>query len=228
MKTRIKNIALAIAIMFFPAISYAGEIGVDAKISTLGFGAELIKSFSEGFAGRLGFNEWNTTYAISSGQVNYDLNHQLQSVEALADWYPFKGGFRASCGLFYNINNINLNARPSGGTFAINGMPYIANAANVSGLKGSIAYNTFAPYLGIGWGKLSSNYKGWGLVTDLGYVYYGTPQVSLDATCGPALSSAGGCATLSANVAADRNNLQNIANHYIFFPVIAVGVSYSW
>lgn len=225
---QMRNLAFAIAVMIFPAISYAGEMGADINISYLGYGVELIKNFSDDYAGRVGFNAWNRDYGMRSGQVNYDLNHNLQSVTALADWYPFRGGFRASGGLFYNRYNITLNAQPSGGALVINGTPYIANAAYVSSLRGSVAYNTFAPYVGIGWGSPLAKNKGWGLVSDFGVVYFGVPKVNLNATCGPSLSAAGGCASLNANVAADKNILQNTVNHYIFFPVISLGVSYTW
>lgn len=200
-------------------------VGVTGKIGTLGYGAELNFGSSDSFSARIGLNAFNYKYNANSSSVNYDFKLQLQTVSALADWYPFEGGLRTSVGLLYNNNKATLNAVPGAGGYTINGVTY--TSAAVSSLQGTMSFNKVAPYLGIGWGNPVAKGKGWGMTSDFGVLLQGSPKTNLIATCGASLTPTQ-CNTLQTNVAAENAKLQNDLSNFKFWPVISVGISYQW
>lgn len=199
-------------------------MGVTGKIGTLGYGAELNFGSSDSFSARIGLNAYTYKYNGNSSTVNYDFKLQLQTVSALADWYPFSGGFRTSAGLLYNNNKVSLNALPTSGNYTINDIPY--TSAQVSSMQGTMTFNKVAPYLGIGWGNPVAEDKGWGLVTDVGVLFQGKPKTSLTVTCG-ALTVLQ-CATLQTNAAAENAKLESDLSSFKLWPVISLGISYQW
>ena len=196
--------------------------GITGKIGTLGYGAELNFGLSDSIGARIGLNAYTYKYNDNSNQVNYDFKLQLQTVSALADWYPFSGSFRASGGLLYNNNKVSMTALPaSGTTYTINGVSY--TTTQISSLQGEMTFNKVAPYLGIGWGNPVAKDKGWGLVTDVGVLLQGKPKTSLTATC------PGGCSpSIQYNVAAENTRVENDLSNFKFWPVASIGISYQW
>ncbi|MEO8333081.1 MAG: FecR family protein [Gallionella sp.] len=197
-------------------------IALTGKIGTLGYGAELNYGFSDSLSARVGLNAYTYKYNGNSSSVNYDFKLELQTVSALADWYPFEGGFRTSAGLLYNNNKVSLGALPIGGNYTINGVTY--TSAQIGSLQGEMSFNTVAPYLGIGWGNPVATDKGWGLVTDIGVLFQGKPKTSLTATCTPAPCPA----PIPTDVAAENTKLENDLRNFKFWPVVSIGISYQW
>jgi hypothetical protein len=194
-------------------------VGITGKIGTLGYGAELNFGFSDSFGTRLGVNNFKYNYNTNLSQVNYDANLQLGTVSLLADWYPFQGGFRASGGVVYNDNRATLTGVPTGNGFTINGTFYPSTA--VSSVQSTMTFNSVAPYLGIGWGNPVQNGKGWGMVSDIGVLFQGSPKTDLTVVC------SGTCPT-PADIATQNAQLQSDLSNFKWWPVISIGISYQW
>lgn len=207
-----------IMLALFPALSYAEDMAISGKVGTLGVGAELTAPISASVTGRVGLNMFSYNMNTTRSTVNYDMKLQLQTISALADWYPMDGGFRTSAGLFYNNNKATFNALPTGAAYTIGGTPY--TAAQVGTLNGSMTFNSLSPYIGIGWGNPVENGKGWGFVADLGLLYQGTPKATLTTT--------GTAVGLAASVAAEQAKLQSALNGFTWYPVATAGISYQW
>lgn len=227
-----KKLAVTIAILTFcPAVSFADNLAVSAKAGSLGFGVELTKVIADNVTGRAGLNAFDYNKNISKSTVNYDMGLQLQTVTAIADWYPSRGIFRTSAGLFYNNNKASLNAWPATGSYIINNVTYAA--ADVGSMQGSMAFNSLAPYFGIGWGnpvakdKAKGEDRGWGFVADIGVMYQGTPRVTLAGTCSAALTIVQ-CAALKSDISGEQIKLQSALNDFTWYPVVSIGVSYRW
>lgn len=201
------------------------DIAVTGKIGSLGLGAELDLGLTDSLGARIGLNSFTYKYNANSGTVNYDFKLQLQTISALADWYPFQGSFRTSAGLMYNNNKVNLAGLPTGVSYTINGTTY--NSADVGSLQGTMSFNKVAPYLGIGWGNPAAKDKGWGMTSDIGVLFQGSPKTSLVATCGATLP-APQCTTLQSDAAAENTKLQSALSNFKFWPVVSVGISYQW
>lgn len=212
-----KKIAIVIALACLPALAHAEGLAVTGKVGTLGLGLELTKSYSDVFTSRLGFNTYNFTSTSTQGTVNYDAKLKLQTLSALADWYPMHGAFRATGGLFYNNNKLSLTGVPTGGSnYTINGQQY-----TLTSLQSEVTFNSVAPYLGIGWGNPAAQGKGWGLNSDFGILFQGSPKVTLTATGAQA-------AAAQPAIDAERVRLQDSLKNYKYYPVASVGVSYQW
>jgi hypothetical protein len=196
--------------------------GATGKIGTLGLGAELNYGLSDSFSTRVGLNTFSYNRNAKSSQVDYDFKMQLQTLSALADWYPFAGGFRTSIGLLYDNNKISLSAIPTAGNYIINGVSY--TTADIGSLQGTMTFNKIAPYFGIGWGNPVSKGKGWGLVTDIGILFQGKPKIDLTVTC----TNASICSQLQTDATAENTKLQNDLSSFKFWPVASIGISYQW
>lgn len=213
MKTPLLSIMLAV----ISATAHAEGLALTGKVGSLGLGLELTKSYSDVFTSRLGFNAFNFSTNTTQGTVNYDVKLKLQSLSALADWYPMQGGVRATGGLFYNNNKLSLNAIPTTpGVYSINGTPYALNS-----LQSEVTFNTVAPYLGVGWGNPAAHGKGWGLTSDFGVLLQGTPKVGMSAT-GP------GAAAAQPAIDSERMRLQDSLRNFKLYPVATMGISYQW
>ena len=204
-----------------PPIIRSG-MGVSGKIGTLGYGGELYARISDSIVARAGLNAYSYKYNANSSQLNYDFSVKLQTISAVADWYPFAGDFRTSAGLLYNNNKYSLAANPTGGNFIIGAGTY-SSTTQVASLNATMAFNKIAPYFGLGWGNPVAKDKGWGLVTDIGLLFQGNPIIDLTVTC---VSICAG--TLQADAAAENAKLQNDFSGLKWWPVASIGISYQW
>lgn len=205
----------------------SNDFSVTGKIGTLGLGAELDIALTDSLGARIGLNSYSYQYYANSSTVNYDFHLKLQTVSALADWYPFAdNSFRTSIGAMYNNNKVSLNGQPIGGTYTINGNTY--SSADVGSLQGEMSFNKVAPYIGIGWGKPSPTGRGWGMTTDFGVLFQGTPKTSLAATCGSAIAGTTNCTQLQSDTAAENTKLQSALSNFKWWPVASIGISYQW
>jgi hypothetical protein len=126
------------------------------------------------------------------------------SVQLLGDWYPSSGGFRLTGGAVVNNNKITVS-----GTGQVNGTTSTVN----SEIKMS---DGLTPYLGLGYSAKPKDAKGFGFVFDLG-VMMQNPKATLVA---PQASAA--------DVAAQLVKVQDAIDKLKIFPVIGLGISYSF
>ena len=198
-------------------------VGITARVGTLGIGVDVAKSITPQFNGRLGFNFGNVNFNRTDSGINYDSQLKLSSVQLFGDYYPFRSsGFRLTGGLVAQNNRFSVTSKPNNnGSYTIDGTQY--QASNVGTLSGEYKYgNSIAPYLGIGIGK-SAN-EGLGFNADLGVMFTGSPQVTLNAS------------NLAFNTnPITRNQLDNQVRQtendlrgFNVYPVLSVGLSYGF
>lgn len=172
---------------------------------------------------RIGLNtfKYNFNKATSSNglSTNYSGNLNLGSLEALADWHPWDGSFRVSGGLVYNNNKFSMTATPSNGVINIGGQQF--NFASASA-NANVDFNKVAPYLGIGWGRTPKN-TGLSFTSDIGVMFQGTPNASVTTSGIPA-----GTPGLAAATAQANSDLKSALNNFNVYPVISIGIGYTW
>ena len=200
------------------------QTGVSADLGTTGIGAHLSFGFTPSLNGRIGVNYFQHDFTKRSGQVKYDLDGKLQTVDALLDWYPSAGSsFRLTGGVFYNDTHFDAVAAPDQlGTFRLNGRPY--NAADVGLLVGKVDFRKAAPYIGIGWGNALSTERGLSFGGDLGAFYQGKARVSLRSVNCTVQSAL--CNQLASDVAVEEARLADEASDYKVYPVLRASLSY--
>lgn len=210
-------------LVFAASLSFAAGASaapVDAGLTggTLGYGPQAGFVVVPGkFDARLNFGYLDYSYNTTSQGVAYNGHLKLNNLGLLGDWHPFGGWFRLTAGAFYNGNKFNLSAQPTGGTYTFNGVSY--TSAQVGSAKASVTFNSFAPYLGLGWGD-NSDHAGLHFTSDIGVMYQGKPTATITAA-GAASNPA-----LASDVRAAQSKLQSDLNSFQWYPVVQVGLVY--
>jgi hypothetical protein len=198
------------------------SIGLNA--GTLGGGIELAHAFTERLGIRIGANGLKYDSTESYQSVDYDSKLKLATGELLFDWFPFANNFRISAGAMYNGNKLTLSGKPSpGGTYTINGVSYPASA--IGSLDGNVDFTKAAPYFGLGYGRPVG--RGLSLTADLGVLFQGSPHSTLSATCGPGTPAAT-CTQIQSDVTAEQTQLNDDLHKYQYYPVISIGLAYTF
>jgi hypothetical protein len=114
------------------AFSWTG-LSLGANIGTLGYGGELTYHLASWMNVRGSFHLFDLTYKDTFSGVDYDLGLEWTGVILTLDLYPGRQrSFRISAGAGLNDHTVGI----SGGSF-----------------RGEAEFDSFAPYLGIGWGN---------------------------------------------------------------------------
>ncbi|MEA1652630.1 hypothetical protein UAJ10_26915 [Nitrospirillum sp. BR 11164] len=198
---------------------WAPLLSVGPVVSTLGLGAEIGARFDDRFGLRLNANGFSFSANHTVRDVRYDGDATLESFGLLADLHPFGDGWRVTAGARLNLNEVDLKGTPRNATYTIHGMTYTAN--EVGSLNGKIAFNRFAPYIGVGYeGAVADR---WRFGVDLGAMYHGTPRVSLDAS-GPVTTTP----DFQNRLDAERQELRDDVKDYSWYPVLSLTVKYAF
>ncbi len=153
-----------------------GDVQVALKGGTLGVGAEIGIGLTDSIIIRGGADYLKFNFDSTIDQVDYNMEPELKNASLLLDWHPFANGFRLTGGVFLNDNEINVDGTYRKDLIPVQYQQY-AGLTDLAHVKGTVDFNTFAPYAGLGW---SSNHgeKGWGVAFDLGIMFQGEPKVS--------------------------------------------------
>lgn len=206
----IRNAVVAAALAAATGSAQAGGIGVRA--GTTGVGVDLGGDVMPTLGWRLGLSGMNVNTDVDTSQVSYDAKVKVLTGSLLLDWSPL-GPFRISGGFMPNNNKIDLTGRPSGGGSFPPG----------SSLTGEVKpERSFAPYLGIGYGNVWT--RGVNFYFDLGVMFQGTPEVSLNLSCTPSAS----CTAAQGQVEAERQRVQDKVDKYKYYPVANIGLTIGW
>ena len=187
------------------------------RISTLGAGFEVAKGFSPNFGVRAGFNYFSYGYDATESDVSYDLDLELKNFAILADWHPFEGAFRISGGILLNGNGLTGLAKPTA-PVAIGNADYDLTSVNLD-----ISYNSVAPYFGLGWDTTFGDDDNWGFAFDLGLIYSGSPDATLNVS-GPDEANP----LLADDLNRERQELQNDLDTLKWWPVVSAGLVYQF
>jgi len=219
MKRMMNMLAVASVILCLTATARADDLALSVKAGTLGVGAEITANIVPMVLnGRVQINGFRYNTSVTKTNVHYDAKMKLFSVGALADFYPFAGKFRLTGGFYYNGNKLDITGVPNASTFTFNGTTY--TSAQVGTVNGTMDFNNFAPYLGIGWGDAVASGSPLGFNVDLGVMYQGKPKTSI--------STSKTVAGLTADIAAEKARLDNSVKNFKFYPVAAIGISWKF
>ncbi len=209
-----KKITLAVLMLAaLQGATIAGESGtVYSMLSTNGVGLGYAKSIDKDFALRGQINALpKTSYSGNVGDFGSNSSLKVdaswRSVQLLADWYPTASGLRLSAGAMANRNKITI-----AGAGTINGVAATVN----SEIKMCCA--SLAPYVGIGYSTRPKDASGWGLVIDVGIVRQ-DPKATLTTTT-PGVTAA--------DIAVQKQKIDDAIKRLRNYPVIGIGVSYAF
>lgn len=221
-KSIIIFLAGILCFLVFGGSGYAdsGRFAVAGKLSTLGVGVEITTYMTSNINLRFGVNAFSYDYSGKESDVKYDFDLDLLSGSVLLDWHPFHGGFRLSGGGMINQNELNMEAKPTI-SYTIGTKTY--TFSEVGTLTGKMDFDKIAPYAGIGWGNAVGKGKRWGLTLDLGVIFQGSPDIDLVAN-GLLASDP----SFQADLAKEKQDLEDDLDEFEYYPVIAFGITYKF
>ena len=195
------------------------EHAVGVKVGTLGIGVEYTGEINNKFDLRLGLNKYDYSHSAAESEIDYDIELNLETFALIADYHPFDNSFTLSAGAFINNNSIDLNAKPTGGNYEIDGTTY--TAAQVGSLNAKVEFNDVSPYIGFGYnGATKATGLGWSFSAEIGALYQGDPDVKLTTTST--------VAAVVTSVAEEQKQLNEEIDGFEWYPVISFGVSYKF
>jgi hypothetical protein len=222
MRTPIGPLAGGLALLALSPAMAAAQSGprpfVSPTISTLGLGVEAGLRLNELVGVRLGGNWLQFGFDRQIEEVDYEADATLGSIGTILDLHPFGGGFRVSGGARLNFNQADLTGRGEG-TIEIDGQVF--DAAEAGTIDGDVEFDTFAPYLGIGYGG-SLLGGALALTFDLGVLYQGSPDVSLTANAGSLADDP----TFQAALANEEQDVEDDLEDFTLYPVIGLAATY--
>jgi len=216
MKKIILGLSIA-TVSLFASDCILKDGGVGIKVGTLGLGLEYAAKVNDKLDVRLGVSKYTNSSTGNESDIKYDIDLNLQTIAAIADYHVFGNGFVLSAGLIYNGNNLDFDAQLASGDHDIGDNTYSAD--EIGSLKGEVTFNKIAPYIGMGYSNVTRS-AGWGFSTELGALYQGEAKVDLSTT--------GTLATLLADVENEEKELESDLGDAKWYPVISLAVSYKF
>ena len=213
------KIALSGLLLLISSYSVA-DTSLGIGLSTLGASAKLAQSLSENINLRLEYHGASYDTDGATDGVNYDLDLDLSSVSLLFDWHTLNNGFRVTLGGLYNDNRFSASSNLNSANLEVGDMTF--TSAQVGQLQGDISFNSFSPYLGIGWGR--AVHQGYSFNFDLGVVFQGKPDVDLRSIGGSLSNNA----LLLNEIETEERELQDDLGIFDVYPVISFGVTYTF
>jgi hypothetical protein len=204
----------------------AADTGAGLRIGTLGAGVDFDIALIDRVNLRVGYSAYNIHRNVEQTDVTYDGKVKLSNPAVTLDWFPLEdSGFRASLGAVGSGTRVDATGMPnSSAQYVINGVTY--TAAQLTSLNGRFRFgNTVSPYMGIGWGNPVKSSQKLTFLFDVGVVYGGTPDVTLNANCASTVPTTI-CSQLAQDIEAERQKLVDQLTTIKWYPVISLGMGY--
>ena len=194
------------------------------RAGTPGIGLDLDVGLLDRLSVRVGYSAFTYNRTIDDTDVTYDGKLKLSVPTALFDWYVFNGAFHLTVGGAINGTKVDAVGRPkANGQYDIGDGTY--TSAQVGSVKGKFKFgNSVAPYVGIGWGNPVDKEGRFTFLFDMGAIYGGKPDISLDVQCGTAAPQGSAlCNQLQQDAAVEKQKLEDDVKELKWFPVLNLG-----
>lgn len=200
---------------------------IGAEVGTPGFGGSASWRFADHFGARGGFSYFSYSQTdVEIDGINYNnTDLRLMSEPIGLDIYPWKkSSFRITVGIMLNQNEYTgvasqdpianrtyLEIGDSGNSY---------DSAAIGDLDMKVEQQPISPYLSIGYSYYFDKAKHWSLSGELGVAYTGNPEVTL---------TTGNPGTVpQQDLNAEASQIEDTASKYKFFPILRIGVNFSF
>ena len=214
----------AAALPAFSSFSYAesGRVGLAVKAGTLGGGLEVSMDVSPYIEIRTGVNQISFDFDTSIADIDYNFAPDFFTSSLLVDLHPFAYAFRFTVGAYLNKNDIDVN-----GTYRKDllspDLDRYADLIDQIRVRGSVEFDSFAPYLGIGWTSNHESVRRWGVNIAFGVMFQGTPQVTELHVEDP--WGIGRHPAAEAFIEQERREIEKEIDEYEYYPVASISLS---
>lgn len=217
-KLKLGTCVLSLVLLTVGTANADNNFGAGVKFGTLGIGIEGRWQPLPLVDFRVGTNFYEYDDSGLQAGVDYDATLNLDTVYLTANLRFPASPFRLTAGAFSNGNELDMVAADSS-DFIIGGLPY--TGAEVGTLTSVTSFGSTSPYVGIGYdfelfGKA-------GLNLDLGILWQGEPDVTIDAN-----GLAAGNQTFQDALEIERLELEDEASSFKAWPVVSLAFVYNF
>lgn len=197
-------------------------VAIGGQIGTLGLQGTVAFNLNDYFDVRMAVGALPTwSFKVDVNDLNYDFNMSIYSLGGFVDWHPMAGGFRVSGGVIFNNHDINSSVTPAPDkSWDIGGTSYPGVVLGT--LDAKAEFNTAAPYLGIGYCGAFRHMDRLHFTFDLGVMFWGAPNVSLSSNTSIPVPG------LEDSIKKEEQELEDQLNFLQYYPVAAIGVTWSF
>lgn len=203
--------------------AYAEDMGlaVSGSIGTTGGTLEGHAQVTPWLQLRGGFNYFEYTVDEVFDDIDYEGDLDLSNFGLFADLRPFSNSFVISGGAYIGDKSLNLLATP---TSPVEIGDTVFTPAQVGSLNLDAEMEETAPFIGVGFDTTHQGSGNWGFRGMLGAMFTGTPTIDLQSV-GGALSND---PAFLAEIEEEEANLRSDVDDFEVYPVIQLGISYSF
>ncbi|MBN2128697.1 MAG: hypothetical protein JW741_04345 [Sedimentisphaerales bacterium] len=216
MKRYVFGTTLLLVFCLSQAAFASGGLAIAGKAGTLGLGGELMVNVLSDVNCRFGATVLDLDLDGELADIDYDFDMDLQTFPLMLDWYPFDDSFHISAGIIINETDVGLDAELDG-SITIGSTEY--DAGDIGVLSGEMTVDHTVPYVGIGWGNAFGKNRRWGILTDFGVAFIGSPDVTLTAT-GPLATDP----DFLADLAREEEDLEDDIGDFKVYPVLSASL----
>lgn len=194
------------------------KLGIGLGVGTTGATIEAKFAPNNFIALRGSFNYLEFSTEEEYDGITYDGDLDLTTFGGFVDIAPFKNGFVLSGGAFLGDKTFNLLATPSS-SVQIGDQSF--TPSEVGTLTGQAELKSFSPYAGLGYDGFIAGSKSWSFNARAGVMFTGSPQVDLVSVDGLLSNDP----TLRAELDAEIAAIEEEADEYKYYPVVAIGLT---
>jgi hypothetical protein len=216
-------ISIVLALCSSSALANNGMVAIGPKIGTQGIGLEARTPITENFFGRIGGNFLEYSKDYDDGEIKYKGKLKLLTAPLMIDYHPFNGsGFRISVGGAYNGNKLTAKATPSK-SITLYGRTYTPKELGTINSELKLG-STIAAIATIGYDSSFVGNSPLSFSFEAGAMYSGKPKLKISAT-GQAANQTQKLDDLRKDA---NKSLNDIKKYLQFYPVLSIGLKYSF
>jgi hypothetical protein len=222
------------------AVQPFSRVGIDLHLGLNGAGFDVAAPLARKFNLRAGADFLRVSSSFQEQGADVEADLRFRSGHASLDWFPFGGRFRLSPQVvFANNDRVQATALiPGGSNITLDGQDYTSSVTDPLHGAGLIDFRKVSPGFTLGFGNIARRTGGhFSVPVEIGFYYVGQPRLAVSFTgsaCDPTQPPDLGCQSvdqdadfqhdLQAFIARNNHNL----SYASFFPVLSVGVGYSF
>ncbi len=207
------------------AIGSAGaahaQIALGGSLGTTGGAVEVQTQITPAIQLRGGYNYFQYGVDDTYDDIAYDGDLDLTTWGAFVDFRPFTNSFIVTAGAYFGEKTLGLSATPTA-SVQIGNQTF--TPAQVGTLNMAADLEDSAPFVGLGWDTTFQGGTGLGFKFIAGAMFTGSPDVTLTSTGG----SLSNDSNFQNQLAIEEQNLRNDIDDYKVYPVVQLGLTYSF
>ena len=211
--------------------------GIALDLSLLGPGVEVAWALTSNSDVRSSFHFFRYSHDVTADGMTWLANLKLSSAQVNYDWFPFGNAFHVTPGLvFYNGNTAGATLSvPAGKVFRWQHKKYLSDPRDPIRGDAGVAFHQVAPALLLGWGSLiGRKRRHFSVPFEFGIVFHGQPKFTFDLSGSACDIKRRGCNSINGDaeglrdIQNERQSIGREVSAYKFYPVVSVGVAYSF